>query len=119
MKIAFDVKGTLDGHKKHEMRRILLSLYAAGHEIYIWSSLFSYAVKEAKYWEQRHIKCEALDKYSTYEAKARNMPVMDIAFEDDRTQTYLAANKIVFVDEIPNVVDEFAAAMVESLKTVQ
>lgn len=118
MKIAFDVKGTLDGHKKVEIRHILRELYAAGHEIYIWSSLFSYAVKEVKYWEQRDVKCEALDKYSTYEAKERNMPIMDVAFEDDRTQYYLAVKRMIFVDEVPNNAAEFANALIESLKIV-
>lgn len=117
MNIAFDVKGTLDGHKKVEIRYTLKKLYDAGHKIYIWSSLFSYANDMAKSLQMRGIACEALEKYAKNEADAWDRPMMDVAFEDDRTQTYLAVKRFIFVDEVPNGAAEFAASLVENLKT--
>lgn len=117
MNIAFDVKGTLDGYKKVEIRYTLKKLYDAGHKIYIWSSLFSYANEMAKSLQMRGIECEALEKYAKNEADAWDRPMMDLAFEDDRTQSWLAAKRIVFVDEVPNGAREFVKELIESLKT--
>jgi len=119
MNIAFDVKGTLEGHKKVEIRYTLKQLYDAGHKIYIWSNLFSYANDMAESLQMRGIECEALEKYAKNEADQWDRPMMDVAFEDDRSQSWLAAKRIICVDEVPNGAGEFAKELIESLKTAK
>lgn len=105
MKIAFDVKGTLDGRKEVEVRFLLKQFYDAGHEIFVWSNSFSYAVDMTeKLKTQYDIVAEPMSKFSTHDGNE----MMDLAFEDDTSQTYLAAKEIIFVHQLPEDIKEFA-----------
>lgn len=96
MKVAFDVKGTLDGGGNRVMR-LLEILKQRGHEITIWSSVYSYAAK----WSEI-LELPATEKYSLFQAKRDEKPVFDVAVEDDYTTDYLATRSYAWVDQIPD-----------------
>lgn len=121
MNIAFDVKGTLeDTDQEAKVWDLLKRLHDAGHSIYIWSSLRMYANKTLEKVGTYGRKAKAIDKYSKLEAEeGYGYGMMDIAFEDDHSQTYLAAKRFVWVDEIPRdleAYEKFAKELVQSLK---
>lgn len=97
MKIAFDVKGTIEGSKQKIVLKVLKEFQARGHEIIVWSSVYSYAVEAVK---KHNLKADIQsknDKWSTDEEY-----YMDIAIDDDTESTYLAAKKFVWVSELPD-----------------
>jgi hypothetical protein len=96
MKIAFDVKGTIEGPKQKEVLELFSRLWTAGHEMFVWSNLESYAVDAV---EKYNLPATAIRKYSSTDAEDRGF--MDIAIEDDPSQTWLGAKQIVFVHELP------------------
>lgn len=98
MRVAFDVKGTIDGYNSELVLKLFKGLQAKGHEVFVWSNLYSYAVDAIK---DNHLKnTEPLQKMSRIDLEERELPQMDLAIEDDRSQTWLGANKFVFVDEL-------------------
>jgi hypothetical protein len=98
MTIAFDVKGTLEGPKGKFVLGLLLKLQEMGHECVVWSGSYGYAVDCVAKYGLENVRAESKsDKWSRDEAN-----FYDVAIEDDRGQTWLAAKKIVFVDELPN-----------------
>ena len=113
MRIAFDVKNTLEGHENSgRIMNLLLLLHKQGHEIIIWSSVLSYAYRTTKRIKDAYgITLDCYSKYGTYEAEEQNLPVMDFAVEDDTSQDYLAAQKFVWVHNIPENVEEFAQSL--------
>lgn len=115
MRIAFDVKGTLIGHNQDKVVSLFHVLQDMGHEMFIWSSVLSYTF-EARKLHNLDLDAEHLmSKYSTSEAGERGYPVMDIAVDDDTVySSYLAAQRFVNVDNIPDNVEEFAKQLVES-----
>lgn len=114
MKIAFDVIGTLEGGlKPWKMRHLVYLLAKAGHEVYIWSSLPSAAYRLAQTMEKVGVTCTPMSKYSEYEAKEDGRPIMDIAFDDDRSQTYLATKRFIYVYEVPDDIEAFAKTLLE------
>lgn len=120
MNIAFDVKGTLDGEKAAKLRDILVTLRDIGHKVYVWSNSYGYAVDMVKklepYLSVEGESVEAISKYTRGDAKMESKTMMDIAFEDDESQTWLAAKKFVFVREIPNNFEEYKKWKVELIK---
>lgn len=109
MRIAFDVKGTLDGYKKTSVRRVLKLFYDKGHDIIIWSNSYGYAKEMSESLIPYGLTTNAAAKYSMNDAKQENKPIMDAAIEDDMSQKWLAANKIVWVHDIPDTAEEFRA----------
>jgi hypothetical protein len=100
MKIAFDVKGTLDNpHDKRTERMVLAlleTLQKQGHEIIVWSNSFGYAVECVNKLGLKNVRAESKsDKWSRDEANW-----YDVCIEDDTSQTYLAAKRIIFVKDI-------------------
>lgn len=99
MRIAFDVKGTIEGPKKALVLRLFEGLQDKGHTCIVWSNYYGYAVDAIK--DNNLSKTEPMDKMSAYGLKERrNEEPFDLAIEDDRSQTYLGANKFLFVDEL-------------------
>lgn len=106
MKVAFDVKGTIEGYNKETVLRLFKGLQAKGHKCVVWSNLYSYAVDAIK--DNGLTNTEAMDKMSKFDLRDRDMDPMDLAIEDDRSQTWLGAKRIIFVDELDD-------AMVDSI----
>lgn len=99
MKIAFDVKGTLYGNNEKNIRRLYDAFARAGHTMFVWSNSYNYAtatVDDLKLGASPRMKHGTFDRVTDF---------MDICVEDDRTQTWLASTKIVFVDEIKDDTD--------------
>lgn len=99
MRIAIDVKGTLEGPKEQIIRLAAELLWRKGHEVVVWSNMTSFAhdfVKKYDFPYGYTGKKMASDCYSEDE-------LYDVAIEDDRSQTWLAAKKIIFVDECSDV----------------
>lgn len=44
MRIAFDVKGTIEGPRKAIVLKFLSILQAQGHDVIVWSNSYGYAV---------------------------------------------------------------------------
>lgn len=99
MKIAFDVKGTLDGPRGFQVRKLLYDLHQAGHQIFIWSNSIDYAVEEKKKHDLEGI--HALIKFAKSDVDLDNKDrMMDLCIEDDRRQDYLGAYKILYVHQL-------------------
>ena len=114
MRIAFDVKNTLEDHDNAgRVMNLLLLLHKAGHEVFVWSSVLSYAYRTTiRIKEVYGITLNCYSKYGTYESEEQNLPVMDFAVDDDITsQDYLAAKNFVWVHNIPENVEEFAQSL--------
>ena len=120
MKIAFDCKGTLmDGQYVRRVLELFRALQNTGHEVYIWSSEFSYTLTAAKRHGITLPDDRFLSKYSLVDAAQQGLPVMDIAIDDDKLYSnYLAAKKFVYVDTIPETIDEIITFAALITKTV-
>lgn len=99
MKIAFDVKGTLVGPKGVIIRYILSQLKLKGHQITVWSNLYSYATEFVSDYGLEDV--EANYKFSKSDVDNEQDKFFDVAFEDDRDQGYLASKLIIFVGDVP------------------
>lgn len=98
MRIAFDVKGTIEGPKKQQVLHMFKAFQEAGHEVVVWSNSIFYAQSAV---ENNDLKVEYMDKRMKGDYDFDESLFFDIAIEDDRSQTWLAAKKFLFVDEIP------------------
>lgn len=101
MKIAVDVKGTIEGPKQKQILALIHALKDKGHDIIVWSSVFSYAANAINDHKLDFANPESkTDKWSTTPEY-----YYDVAIDDDRDSQYLAANKLVLVDELCDDVD--------------
>ena len=100
MKIAFDVKGTLDGPKGHIILAALELLVEAGHTCVVWSNLYSYAADFVNDHKLDKLGVEAWSKKSMSDLDGYDLQPFDYAIEDDACQTYLAAKQFIFVHQI-------------------
>lgn len=98
MKVAFDVKGTIEGHKKDLVLRLFKGLQDQGHTCFVWSNLYSYATDAIR--NNNLENTEALSKYSKGDVAMEGKEMMDICIEDDRSQSYLGSRRFIFVDEL-------------------
>jgi len=115
MRIAFDVKGTIEGSKKKQVLRMFELFQKAGHKVFVWSNSYGYAVDAVR--DNNLANTSPMDKMMKMDAEEEQM--MDIAVEDDHSQTWLAAKKFVFVDEIPDdmvLVDIFVEELLKGNK---
>jgi hypothetical protein len=113
MKIACDVKGTLEGSKKKQVLRILELFAKAGYEITVWSNMYSYAVDAVR---DNNLKADANSKRMKMDLDYEEDKYFNFAIEDDRQQEYLAAKHFIWVDEIPNdlaAIDLFVKELLE------
>lgn len=97
MRIAFDVKGTIEGPKGKVILEAFVKLQGLGHTCVVWSNLYSYATEAI---EKHSLNADAESKRSAYDMEGYDTKPYDVAIEDDRSQTWLGANKLIFVDEI-------------------
>jgi len=111
MKIAFDVKGTIEGPRKIQVLAMLRHLKELGHEVIVWSNLYSYATDAVRNYD---LNVEATSKKMMLDYDSES-EAMDLAIEDDRSQTWLGAKKFLFVDEIPDNSTEAIKIMMERL----
>jgi len=117
MRIAFDCKGTLSGYHEKKVVKLFHALQDAGHELFIWSSVLSFTQDAADKHGLKIQPYHLVSKYSKSEAREQGLPTMDIAIDDDRSfSDYLAANKIVYVDEIPENFEDFALFLKNLMK---
>lgn len=103
MRIAWDVKGTIEGPKGTVILEAFKKLQKLGHECIVWSGLYSYAFDTVVRYD---LKAYATSKRTMLDLEDFSMNPYDVAVEDDRSQDYLGAKSFVFVDEIPNNADE-------------
>lgn len=106
MKIAFDVKGTIDGPNQDKVLRLFRALQQQGHEMVVWSSRYSYATGAVA---KHSLSAEALPKTDKWGEVAES-DYMDIAI-DDEPQTWLTAKRLILVRDLPADVEAFAAAL--------
>ncbi|NJO48172.1 MAG: hypothetical protein HC840_00490 [Leptolyngbyaceae cyanobacterium RM2_2_4] len=97
MRIAFDVKGTVEGSKGAVILEAFRKLQGAGHTCVVWSNLYSYATDAIA---KHGLDAEAESKRSTRDLEDYSLEPFDVAIEDDRSQTWLGAKRLIFVDEI-------------------
>lgn len=110
MKIAFDILGTLQGRDSAKVVALYRALQNKGHDMHVWSSDFAMAMRV-----NRELKLDATvqGKVSKSEAENEGDSYMDIAIDDDSTQTWLAAKYIVLVRDIPSKdVEAFADKLI-------
>jgi len=117
-KVAFDCKGTLMNRPAdHKVVKLFKWFESKGCEMYIWSSLYSYA-KETR--TEHGFDCEIREKFSNTKFKFEDdMPLddyMDIAVDDDCNSDYLAAHEFIFVSDIPEDSNQFEAKFGHLLK---
>lgn len=101
MLVAFDVKGTIEGPKKDLVLKLFRGLQEKGHKCVVWSNLYSYAIDAIV--DNGLNNTEPFKKYTkgdVAEGIYNDTDTVDLAIEDDRCQTYLAAHRFLFVDEI-------------------
>lgn len=94
MKIACDVKGTLEGPKKKQVLRILELFEKQGYEITVWSNLYSYSVQAVR---DNNLKADSISKKMKLDFDSED-EYFNFAIEDDRQQDYLATNKFIWMD---------------------
>lgn len=99
MRIAFDVKGTIEGPKKELVLKLFKGLQAKGHICIVWSNYYGFAVDAIK--NNNLTNTQAMSKASSYDLEDQRQPLFDLAVEDDRMQgSYLGAKEFLFVDDI-------------------
>jgi len=102
MRIAVDVKGTLEGHKRDLIVRMMMFLKDKGWEVVVWSNSYGYAVDAVKGLSETPLEgIEPYNKEMKSSVDYKEEFYFDIAIEDDRSQEYLAAKHFIWVDEIP------------------
>ena len=101
MRVAFDVKGTLAGPEK--ILKLFKWFESKGCQMVIWSNAYGYTT-EIK--EKLGLEAETMSKFGTFDVSDKS-EYMDIAIEDDTSQTWLAAKKLIFVHEVPSDESKF------------
>jgi len=109
MRIAVDVKGTLEGRRKQDILAMIQVFRDAGHEVVIWSNSFSFAVNTVA---NNKLDLEPMSKRTKWDCEDNPELYMDIAIDDDSSQTYLAARRFVWVHEIPEDAIGFAKTLI-------
>lgn len=98
MLIAVDVMGTLKGPKQAQILKIIHAFQNEGHEVIVWSNDYGYAVDIVK---QLGLECEAHQKWTKGDVAMRGDRMVDLAIDDDSTQTWLGAKNFLWVHQIP------------------
>ena len=105
MRIAFDVKGTINGPDHDKVLKLFHALQAMGHEMFVWSTFIGYAVDAIS---EHNLKAESMWKKSLSELNEWGMEPMDVCIEDDSSQTWLGSKKIILVSDLPDDIEAFA-----------
>ena len=102
MKIAFDVQGTLVGHKGEILFQLLEDFKNQGHDVFIWSHSRDMAEDVAKKIGVSDEMCKTKKLRFEYHL---DHEIMDIAIDDDPKQKLLV-NKIYLVGQLPDTYSE-------------
>jgi len=97
MRIAFDVKGTLEGPKKNILLSAFVKLQEMGHECVVWSNSYGYAVDAVR---DNNLDAEPMSKTMKMDLDHDETKFFDVAIDDDSSQTWLAAKRFIWVHEI-------------------
>lgn len=124
MRIAVDVKGTLEGTKRRQIIVMIYELLKADHEVVVWSMDFSMAATAAEnltiILEELYDypnKIEAMSKRTKMDTEAEDH--FDLAIEDDRGQHWLAAKSFIWVDEIPKDAAGVLSFLLDKVKEIK
>jgi hypothetical protein len=98
MRIAFDVKGTIEGPKQKFVLGLMEYLKEAGHEIIVWSNSLSYAMDAVR---DHELSCPAVSKRALYDIDNDVDQCVDLAIDDDSSQSWLAAKRFIWVHDLP------------------
>lgn len=105
MKVAVDVKGTLEGPRRKQIVEIIKFLLNRGDQVVVWSN--GLGRQGAEGLEKEYgIKLSYEDKFSKRDASEWGVDLFDLAIEDDKSQDYLAAKKFLWVHNIPEDLTE-------------
>ena len=103
-RIAFDVKGTLgSGPQQKKVFALFQAFEEQGCEMFVWSGVGSFATDLVR---TLGLRAECMTKRTIHDTDPADL--MDIAVEDEHQQTYLATKQLVFVDEIPDSLEDIA-----------
>lgn len=108
MRIAFDVKGTIEGPQKSKVLRLFKALQAQGHDLIVWSNSYGYAVDAVK---DNNLTCPAQSKTTKWDVDDDQSKFVDLAIDDDSSQTWLAAKRFIWVHELPDDIETFAQTL--------
>lgn len=98
MRIAFDVKGTIDGPKGKFVLGLMAYLQELGHECVVWSNSLQFAAEAVN---KNKLKVEFMSKRMGMDLDHDETQFFDFAVEDDTSQTWLAAKSFIWVHELP------------------
>lgn len=98
MRIAFDVKGTIEGPKKKFVLGLLKYLQDQGHEVIVWSNSYGYAVDAIK---DNALNCVPQSKTTTWDCDGDPERFVDLCIDDDSSQTWLASKRFIWVHDLP------------------
>ena len=98
MRIAIDVKGTLEGPRKQDLIKLIKAMQAKGHTVLVWSNLYSYAVDAVR---DNALNCTPQSKTTKWDVSDESQFV-DLAIDDDSSQTWLAAKRFIWVHQLPD-----------------
>lgn len=99
MRIAFDVKGTIEGPKKTFVLALLELLQKNGHEVVVWSNSYGFAVDAVK---DNGLSCKASPKRTSWDEDGKVENFFDLAIDDDNQQTWLASKRFIWVHDLPD-----------------
>lgn len=105
MRIAFDVKGTIEGPSKAKVLQLFRALRAQGHELIVWSNSYGYAMDAVR---DNTLDCPFQSKTTKWDVDNDESQFVDLAIDDDSSQTWLAAKRFIWVHELPDDIDTFA-----------
>jgi hypothetical protein len=103
MRIAFDVKGTIEGYHKVKILKLFHALKARGHELTVWSNSYGYAQDAVS---DNNLGCPFQSKTDKWQSEDQSN-WFDFAIDDDSQQTWLAAKRFIWVHEVPDDIETF------------
>ena len=101
MRIAFDVKGTIEGPKKQYIIELLRILKEKGHEVLVWSNSGTYAYHAVT---DNNLDCPFMTKFTFGESEFHGGP-MDLCIDDDSSQEWLGSKRFIWVHNVPEFMD--------------
>jgi hypothetical protein len=104
LKIAFDCSGTLTGRDEKKVVALYKWFQSKGCEMFIWSNLYSYTTLAKN---AHNLEGECLSKYGAHDWMDVDKDWMDICVDDDSSQTWLKAHRMICVNDIPSNEGEF------------
>jgi len=110
MRIAFDVKGTIEGPHQDKVLRLFRVFEKQGHEMIVWSSVYSYATDAVA---KHGLNAQAQSKVWSSDASPDDR--VDIAI-DDEPQTWLATNRLILVKDLPDDLETLAVELIGQAK---